>query len=243
MDRWSAGGIPLISWSQLPSERPLVAPSLLSADFSRLGEEIAAVERAGADLLHLDVMDGQFVANLTMGPVVIRGIRKLTSLFLDTHLMVVEPGRYVREFRAAGADGITVHVEACRDVAATLDAVRSTGARVGISLNPDTPAGAVEPYLAAVDLVLVMSVFPGRGGQAFMPETLPKLQALWRLRAERGLRFGLEVDGGIHAGTAAAVRAHGADILVAGSAVFGHPPYEAPIGALRAAGRAPVLAP
>jgi len=243
VDRSCGGVIPLISWSQLPSERPLVAPSLLSADFSRLGEEIAAVERGGADLLHLDVMDGHFVTNLTMGPVVIRGIRKLTKLFLDTHLMVVEPGRLVRDFRAAGADGITIHVEACKDVAATLAAVRETGARVGISLNPDTPVAALEPYLPAVDLVLVMSVYPGRGGQAFMPEALLKLKALLRLRAQHQLRFVLEVDGGIHPGTAAAVRAHGAEVLVAGSAVFGHPPYETPIRALRAAGAAPGLAP
>lgn len=233
----------MISWSQLPSERPLVAPSILAADFSRLGEEISAVERAGADLLHVDVMDGSFVTNLTLGPVVLRGIRKLTRLFLDTHLMVVEPGRYVDDFRAAGADGITVHVEACSDVAATLAAVRATGARVGISLNPGTPTAAIEPYLPEVDLVLVMSVVPGRGGQVFLPEALPKLRDLWRLRARRGLAFGLEVDGGIHAGTAGPARAHGAEILVAGSAVFGHPPYETPIQALRAAGPAPVLAP
>ncbi len=208
-----------------------------------MGEEIAAVERAGGDLLHLDVMDGQFVSNLTMGPVVIRGIRKLTTLFLDTHLMVVEPGRYVGDFRQAGADGITVHVEACADVEATLAEVRASGARVGLALNPDTPFERVAPFLAQVDLVLAMTVFPGRGGQAFMPEVLPKVAALAAARAAAGLRFVIEVDGGIASGTATSARSQGADVLVAGSAVFGHPPYEAPIRALRAAGPARVAAP
>ena len=227
----------MISWSRLPTERPLVAPSLLSADFARLGDEIAAVERAGADLLHLDVMDGHFVTNLTMGPVVIRGIRKLTSLYLDSHLMVVEPGRYVRDFRAAGSDGITIHVEACADVDATIAAVRDTGARVGIALNPDTPAERIAPYLDRVDLVLVMTVFPGRGGQAFMPEAAEKLRDLRQWRQDRGLRYALEVDGGIQAKTAAGVRRLGADVLVAGTAIFGHPPYEAVIASLHDAGK------
>jgi len=229
----------LISWSRLPTERPLVAPSLLSADFARLGEEIAAVERAGGDLLHLDVMDGQFVSNLSMGPVVIRGIRKLTTLFLDTHLMVVEPGRYVRDFRQAGSDGITVHVEACADVASALAQVRESGARVGLALNPDTPFERVAPFLGQVDLVLAMTVFPGRGGQAFMPEVLPKVAKLAAARAAGGLRFVIEVDGGIGPGTATLARSQGADVLVAGSAVFAHPPYEEPIRALRAAGPGP----
>src|SRR5262249_3349209 len=152
----------------------------------------------------------RFVDNLTMGPIVVRGIRALASTFLDTHLMVVEPGRFVSEFRAAGCDGITVHVEACADVEATLSAVRSSGARTGLALNPDTPLARVAPFLAALDLVLVMSVFPGRGGQAFRPEVLPKLGALARLRAERGLDFVLEVDGGVDPVTARAARAEGA---------------------------------
>ena len=222
------------SWP-IPSERPLVAPSLLSADFSRLGDEIAAVEAAGADLLHLDVMDGQFVGNITMGPVVIAGIRKLTRLFLDTHLMVVEPGRYVAAFRAAGCDGITVHAEACVDLGATLETVRRSGARVGLSLNPDTPLEPWVGWFDRIDLLLLMTVFPGRGGQAFMPEVVPKIAEAARRRAAGSWRFAIEVDGGVAPATAGLVRQAGADVLVAGSAVFGHPPYATPIGALRAA--------
>lgn len=213
-----------------------MAPSLLSADFGRLAEEIAAVEGAGADLLHLDVMDGQFVRNITMGPVVIRGIRSLTSLFLDAHLMVVEPERYVDDFRRAGCDGITVHAEACADLGSTLAAVRASGAAIGLALNPDTDLAPFARHLSEIDLLLVMSVFPGRGGQAFIPGVLPKIAAAARLRRERGLGFAIEVDGGIDPETAVLVREHGADVLVAGSAVFRHPPYAGPIAALRAAG-------
>jgi ribulose-phosphate 3-epimerase len=216
-----------------------VAPSLLAADFSRLGEEIAAVETAGADLLHLDIMDGQFVGNITFGPVVVAGIRRLTTLFLDAHLMIVEPGRYLREFRAAGCDGITVHAEACADVDATLAAVRDTGARVGLALNPDTPLGPHAARLAHVDLLLVMSVFPGRGGQSFMPEALPKVEEAARLRAARRLSYAIEVDGGIDAETGVAMRRRGADVLVAGTAVFRRPPYAAAIAALRPAPATP----
>lgn len=226
----------MISWSRLPTEPALVAPSLLAADFSRLGEEIAAVEAAGADLLHLDIMDGQFVRNLTLGPVVLAGIRRLARLFLDTHLMIVEPIRHLREFRAAGADGITVHAEACADLDGTLDAVRETGARVGLALNPDTPLGPHAERLARIDLLLVMSVFPGWGGQAFMPEAFPKVEEAARLRAERALSFAIEVDGGIDAETGPAMRRRGADILVAGTAVFRRPPYAAAIAALRTSG-------
>lgn len=228
-----------MTWSwPIPTERPLVAPSLLSADFSRLGEEIAAVQVAGADLLHLDVMDGQFVPNLTLGPVVIQGIRRATTLFLDTHLMIVEPGRFLREFRAAGCDGITVHAEACADLGATLDAVRATGARVGVALNPDTPLEPVLEHLDRVDLLLVMTVFPGRGGQAFMPGVTPKIEQAASIRAQRGLAFAIEVDGGIGPETAPEVRRRGADVLVAGSAIFRHPPYAGPVTALRGAGPA-----
>jgi ribulose-phosphate 3-epimerase len=213
-----------------------VAPSLLAADFSRLGEEVAAVERGGADLLHLDVMDGQFVSDITLGPVVVRGIRKLTELFLDVHLMVLEPLRHLERFRAAGADSITVHAEACADLGATLAAVGRTGARVGLSLNPDTPLEPYRHHLSEVDVLLVMSVFPGKGGQAFMPEVLPKIEAARRWRRERGLDFAIEVDGGIDPDTAGPVCRAGADALVAGTAIFRHPPYAERIEALRRCG-------
>jgi ribulose-phosphate 3-epimerase len=180
------------------------------------------------------VMDGQFVTNITLGPVVIAGIRKLTQLFLDTHLMIVEPSRYVAEFRAAGCDGITVHVEACADVGATLAAVRETGARVGLSLNPDTPLEPWIDYLDDIDLLLLMTVFPGRGGQSFMPEVLPKIERAAELRTQEGFRYAIEVDGGISPKTAGLVREKGADVLVAGSAIFKNAPYATPIAAMRA---------
>jgi ribulose-phosphate 3-epimerase len=213
-----------------------VAPSLLAADFSRLGQEIEAVETGGADLLHLDVMDGQFVDNITMGPVILRGIRKLTRLYLDTHLMVEEPRRYVQAFRDAGADGITVHVEATRDLDGTLRAVRDSGADVGLSLNPDTPLGPWLPYLDRIDLLLIMSVQPGFGGQAFQPEVLSKLKRAAEIRAENDYRFALEIDGGIDAETGREARRAGADVLVAGSAIFRHPPVAERIAALHRVG-------
>lgn len=220
-----------------PTDNPVVAPSLLAADWSRLGAEIAAVETGGADLLHLDIMDGQFVDNITIGPVVIRGIRRLTSLFLDAHLMVVEPARHVRAFRAAGCDGITVHAEAAADLPATLAAVRQSGAEVGLALNPTTALAPYERHLEGIDLLLVMSVQPGHGGQSFRPEVLAKVEAAAHLRASRGLGFAIQIDGGIDTQTAAAARQAGVDILVAGTAVFRKPPYAERIAALRAAGR------
>ena len=213
----------------LRTDRPAVAPSLLAADFSRLASEIQSVEQGGADLLHLDIMDGQFVDNITMGPVVLKGVRKLTELYLDAHLMVEEPGRYAQAFRDAGADGITVHVEATVNLDRTLQQVRATGAQVGLSLNPDTPLGPWLDYLDRIDLLLVMSVYPGFGGQAFQPEVLSKLKRAAEIRSEKGLRFALEIDGGIDAQTGLEARLAGADILVAGSAIFRNPPVDARI--------------
>lgn len=194
----------------------LIAPSLLSADFNHLAEEIQDVEKAGCDLLHVDVMDGNFVPNITMGPVVVSAIRKVTQLPLDVHLMIDRPGRYVEAFRKAGADWITIHVEAEKETRQTLKAIKALGAKAGLSLCPKTPIGEVEPYLQELDLVLVMSVEPGFGGQSFMPDQIPKIRAL---RPKfRGI---ISIDGGIDPTNAAQALAAGADVLVAGSAIFG----------------------
>ncbi len=198
------------------SRKVLVAASLLSCDFSRLREEILEVEQGGCDWLHVDVMDGHFVPNLTIGPVVVKWIRGVTSLPLDVHLMIERPGQYLEAFRKAGADWMTVHVEACEDVRGTLAAIQKLGARAGLSLRPRTPVKELWPYLGETDLILVMTVEPGFGGQKFMPEMLEKVKELRP-------RFGgkISVDGGIDAKTAPEVLAAGADLLVAGTAIFG----------------------
>jgi len=209
-----------------------VLPSLLSADFSRLAEEIVSVEEAGARILHLDVMDGRFVPNLTFGPLIVQAIRKLTDRTLDTHLMVREPAHLVGPFREAGSDWISIHVEACEDVAGTLDVIRSSGALAGISLNPETPIEAVLPYLEGLNHLLVMSVSPGFGGQSFREEALPKIEAAAAYREKKGLSFMISVDGGVGPDTAPRVRAAGAELLVAGSAVFGVPDRAAAMRAI-----------
>jgi ribulose-phosphate 3-epimerase len=194
----------------------MIAPSLLSADFSRLAEEVRDVEKAGCDALHIDVMDGHFVPNLTIGPLVVSAVRKVTKLPLDVHLMIDRPSRYIAEFRKAGADWITVHVEAEKDVHGVLQMIKSSGAKAGISLRPKTAVETLFPYLPELDLVLVMSVEPGFGGQSFMPDMMGKVKTL---RSKfQGL---ISVDGGIGAGNASQALEAGADILVAGSAVFG----------------------
>ncbi|MGQ0723340.1 MAG: ribulose-phosphate 3-epimerase [Candidatus Eiseniibacteriota bacterium] len=198
-----------------------VAPSLLSADFAALGEEIRSVERGGCDLLHLDVMDGRFVPNISFGPLVVAAARRISSLPLDVHLMIEEPVRYVSAFADAGADGITVHVEACRDVAETLRAVRERGCRPGITLRPGTPFAEIEPFLPAVDLVLVMTVEPGFGGQSYRKEQEAKLRRAREIRDQEGLQYDIEVDGGIGPETAPSAVEAGAEILVTGSSLFG----------------------
>ncbi|HJL14436.1 MAG TPA: ribulose-phosphate 3-epimerase [Sandaracinaceae bacterium LLY-WYZ-13_1] len=210
-----------------------IAPSILSADFARLGEEVKAVEAAGADWIHVDVMDGRFVPNLTIGPPVVRALRAVTDLPLDVHLMIVEPERYVETFAEAGADVITVHAEASTHLHRTLQTIRGLGKKAGVSLNPHTNEEALRYVFDLLDLVLVMSVNPGFGGQSYIDAVTHKIEAIhWMIEAS-AKRIRLEVDGGIKPGTAAqAVRA-GADVLVAGSAIFGADDYEKAITALR----------
>ncbi len=198
-----------------------IAPSILSADFGRLAEEVRAVEAAGADWIHVDVMDGRFVPNITIGPLIVRAVRQATRLPVDVHLMIVEPERYVADFVKAGADLVSVHVEASPHLHRTVQQIRAAGAKAGVVLNPHTPEESVRCVLEDVDLVLVMSVNPGFGGQSFIPSALPKIAAL-RARIDAiGRDIALEVDGGVARGTAEQVVAAGADVLVAGSAVFG----------------------
>ena len=210
-----------------------IAPSILSADFGKLAQEVAAVERGGADWIHVDVMDGRFVPNITIGPVVVRAVRKATQLPMDVHLMIVEPERYIDDFAEAGADMISVHVEPSYHLSRTLQQIRKLGKKAGVVLNPHTPPEAVTYVLELCDLVLVMSVNPGFGGQAFMPEVLPKLHAIRKMIDARGLDVSLEVDGGIAPGTARRVVEAGARVLVAGSAVYGQPDYAAAMAAIR----------
>lgn len=212
----------------------VIAPSILSADFSRLADELAIVDPS-LDWLHCDVMDNHFVPNLTFGPMVVAAARKLTRATLDVHLMMERPWAMVDEFRAAGADVITVHLEACPQTREVLRQVRASGAKAGLSLKPGTPWDAISPYLPDLDLLLVMTVEPGFGGQAFMPDMMGKVDAARRERAARGLDFVIEVDGGIHAGTAKVARAAGADVFVAGNAVFRAPSPAAALAELREA--------
>ena len=198
-----------------------IAPSILSADFSKMGEEILSLQNAGADIVHCDVMDGVFVNNITFGIKMIEDIRKVTTLPLDCHLMIVNPEKYVERFAKAGADYITVHYEACKDnLKEVLLLIKSTGVKCGAVINPDTPVDAIKDVLPLCDMVLVMSVFPGFGGQKFIPECLDKLRELSTLIDGLGKDILLEVDGGVHAGNIEEIKAAGANVIVAGSAVF-----------------------
>ena len=228
----------------LPLTPPISAPSILSADFAKLAEDLALIDPA-RDWVHCDVMDNHFVPNLTFGPIIVAAVRKLTPAFVDVHLMIDRPERLLAEFRKAGADQITVHLEAPHDsdVARVLAAVRQSGARAGLAIKPGTPLAAAEPHLGAIDVLLVMTVEPGFGGQEFMPDMLDKVRAAVARRARRGARYLIEVDGGIAPDTAGRARAAGAEVFVAGHAVYGQPNPRAALQELRAAFGASAEAP
>lgn len=216
-----------------------IAPSILSADFSRLKDEIQAVEEAGADWLHVDVMDGHFVPNITIGPVVVESIRKVTKIPLDVHLMITDPDKYGPDFIKAGADWISVHPDTCPDVKATLKRIREMGAKAAIAVNPDVPLERVEAHLTEIDMILMMTVFPGFGGQAFIPDVLPKIERTKKLIDGRNLPVLVEADGGIKVDNIDRVVRAGAEVIVSGSGIFKTPDYAETIRQMRKAVQKP----
>jgi ribulose-phosphate 3-epimerase len=212
-----------------------IAPSILSADFSRLKEEIQAVEAAGADWLHVDVMDGHFVPNITIGPVVVEWVRKVTAIPVDVHLMITDPDKYAPEFIKAGADWVSIHPDTCVNPNATLKRIRELGAKASIAVNPDVPLSKVERCFSDIDMILMMTVFPGFGGQAFIPDVLPKIEEARKLIDQRKLTVLVEADGGIKTDNIARVVRAGAEVIVSGSGIFKTPNYAETIRQMRQA--------
>ena len=210
-----------------------IAPSVLSADFARLGEEVAEVERAGADLIHFDVMDGHFVPNLSIGVPVLESLRKVTRLPLDAHLMIENPERYVEVFVKAGANSVSVHAEVCKDIPAMAKRLHDLGARASIGINPETDVQRVLPFAAQLDMILIMSIHPGFGGQEFIPAALEKLRAVRRELDRRALKVDIEIDGGVKLDNIAEVKAAGANVFVSGSGIFGHGDYRKVVKEMR----------
>ena len=219
------------------SSTPLIAPSILSADFGRLAEAVNQLESAGADWIHIDVMDGHFVPNLTVGPPIVEALRKVTKLPLDVHLMMTNPDTYIQEFAEAGADYLTVHVEACPHLHRTLQAIKEQNVKTGVTLNPATSIHTLEEVAGEVDLILIMSVNPGFGGQKFIPSCLDKIRRVRHMISEKRGQAFLEVDGGVNLETAGPIIQAGADVLVSGSAIFGSENYSRTIQQMRTAGQ------
>lgn len=210
-----------------------IAPSILSADFSKLGNEILEVEKSGADFIHVDVMDGHFVPNITIGPLIVEAIRPITKLPLDVHLMIENPDQYIEAFAKAGADYITVHVEACRHLHRTVQHIKSFGVKAGVVLNPATPVDSIQHVIRDLDMVLLMSVNPGFGGQKFISEVLPKIREVKEMAIQKGVNIEIEIDGGVNPETAKLCMEEGATVLVAGSAIYNESDYSKAISLIR----------